>query len=119
MNIKELSTEIHKTNTEKGFWDEPRNIGELLMLIVTELSEALEAHRTERIALTSPYKQNTIGFNKEKFDTFIKDTFEDELADVALRLFDLAEGLNIDLEWHIQQKLEYNKTRPYRHGKKY
>lgn len=49
----------------------------------------------------------------------IKDTFEDEIADAVIRLFDLAKGLGIDLEWHIQQKMEFNKTRERMHGKKY
>ena len=39
MNLTELSKEIHQDNKEKGFWDEERNIGEMLMLIVSELGE--------------------------------------------------------------------------------
>ena len=45
MNVAEIVKEIHETNKSKGFWDKDRNIGELLMLTVSELSEALEAHR--------------------------------------------------------------------------
>jgi NTP pyrophosphatase (non-canonical NTP hydrolase) len=49
----------------------------------------------------------------------VKDTFEDEIADTVIRLLDLSEGLGIDIEKHIRLKLEYNKTRPHKHGKKY
>ncbi len=30
-----------------------------------------------------------------------------------------AKHLDIDLEWHIEQKMRYNETRPVKHGKKY
>lgn len=124
MNIKEVSKEIYETNANNGFWDKDRNIGEMLMLIVSELSEALESHRKERQAINTPVHtlddfDFTDDYDKSKFEEFVKDTFEDELADVAIRLFDLCEGLGIDLEWHIKQKLNYNKTRERLHGKKY
>lgn len=43
--LNQLRDEIHETAKKKGFYDEPREFGTLLMLIVSELSEALEAHR--------------------------------------------------------------------------
>ena len=47
------------------------------------------------------------------------DTFEDELADTAIRLFDLCGGLGIDLEKQIEWKMSFNKTREKLHGKAY
>ena len=44
---------------------------------------------------------------------------KDEIADAFIRICDLAGGLEIDLERHVRAKLEYNKTRPAKHGKKY
>ena len=73
----------------------------MLMLVVSELGEAIEAHRTGLAGLEA------------------KDTFEDEIADTVIRIFDMCEGFGIDLERHIELKLEYNRTRPYKHGKKY
>ena len=84
----------HKTAVEKGFWDTERNMGEALMLIVTEIAEAMEAHRVENY-----------------------DNFREELADTFIRLFDLCGGLDIDIEKEITKKSKHNKTRPYRHGK--
>ena len=36
---------IHGNNKAKGFWDKERNVGELLMLVTSELGEAMEAHQ--------------------------------------------------------------------------
>ncbi len=93
-SLKELCQICHAVAVEKGFWDEKRNIGEALMLIVTELAEAMEAHRHQDDA-----------------------NFKEELADTFIRLLDLCGGLKIDIEEEIAQKCERNKKRPYKHGK--
>lgn len=67
-----------------------------LALIHSEVSEALEALR--------------------KGDT---ENFEEEVADIAIRVFDLAGGLNIDLEKIISEKSAKNKKRPRKHGKRF
>lgn len=124
MNIKEIQREIHQVNVEKGFWEDRKNVGEVLMLIVSELGEALEAHRASRKALVELFDAKAIDRTEAAdyqadFEQCIKDTFEDEIADTVIRIFDMCEGFGIDLERHIELKLEYNKTRPYKHGKKY
>jgi NTP pyrophosphatase (non-canonical NTP hydrolase) len=48
-----------------------------------------------------------------------KDSFEDEIADVFIRLGDMCEALGVDIEWQIKKKMEYNKNRPYKHGKQF
>lgn len=53
------------------------------------------------------------------FENHVKDTFEDELADTMIRLLDLCGAMDIDLEWHISQKLKYNRTRVLKHDKGY
>ena len=93
-SVKELCELCHSIAKSKGFWDKERNVGEALMLIVTELAEAMEAHR----------KQD-------------KANFDEELADVFIRLFDLCGGMGIDVEAEIMKKCEKNKLRPYKHGK--
>ena len=126
MDIKHISQKIHQTAKEKGFWDRERNFGELLMLVTSELGEALEAHRKGRFAnkelfdkeiQASPFHEKSATI--DSFKLHIKDTVEDEIADAVIRLFDLAEGLNIDLEFHIAAKIRYNQTREKLHGKKY
>jgi NTP pyrophosphatase (non-canonical NTP hydrolase) len=92
--IKEMTDLCHVIAKSKGFWDKERNTGEALMLVVTELAEAMEAHR----------KQDP-------------DNFKEELADTFIRLFDLCGGMGIDIEAEILKKCEKNKLRPYKHGK--
>ena len=120
--INELAKQIHDNNKAKGFYDEEKNIGEMLALIHSEVSEALEADRKNRFATGS-----IVGVNgwtndedfKSSFLTNTKDTFEDELADIMIRVMDLATFKGVDLEEHIKAKVRYNTLRPYKHGKKY
>jgi NTP pyrophosphatase (non-canonical NTP hydrolase) len=122
MNINDTAKAIYTINVEKGFWENPRNKGELLMLVVSELAEALEADRKNRYSLNNPKDiaalANDEDFN-DAFSSHVKDTFEDEIADAVIRLFDMSAGLGIDLESHIEAKLRYNANRPKMHGKKY
>jgi len=93
-SLNELAQICHSIAVEKGFWEKERNIGEALMLIVTELAEAMEGYR----------KQD-------------KENFKEELADAFIRLLDLCGGLKIDIEDEIVRKSMKNKNRPYKHGK--
>lgn len=108
------SQSIFADNKVKGFWDKERNVGEMLMLVTSELGEAMEAHRKGRFADWTNVKQEGFGFEEG-----IKDTFEDEIADAIIRLLDMCGGLSIDIERHINHKLMYNRSRPHLHGKKY
>ena len=128
--MENLIKESHRIAKGKGFWDEERNRPEMLMLIVSEVSEALEALR--RNYYWDPFKAVELYDSikdrldpglvenwKKQFETSIKSSFEDELADVAIRLFDLCGGLNIDLEKHIKMKMKYSSLRPYKHEKQF
>lgn len=112
--LNELAQEIYHNNKEKGFWDNERNVGEMLMLVTSELGEAMEAHRKGKFANMEDYEIFT-----GDFECSIKDSFEDEIADSIIRLLDMSAGLGIDIDTHVRLKLEYNKTRERLHGKKY
>jgi len=92
--LSEYCEICHFIAKEKGFWDKERNIGEALMLVVTELAEAMEGYRHQD-----------------------QDNFKEELADAFIRLMDLCGGLKIDIEKEIAKKTMKNKQRPYKHGK--
>jgi NTP pyrophosphatase (non-canonical NTP hydrolase) len=130
--MKDLIKRAHGTAKEKGFWDTERNVSEMLMLIVSEVAEAQEALRKNHYAnqevvdslaqdleldkTDEEFLLKTLVW-KGKFEDNIKSTFQDEIADVAIRLFDLCGGLNIDLQKHIELKMKYNSMRGYKHGK--
>ena len=121
-SIAELSKEIHENARAKGFWDKERNLGEMLMLIVSEVSEAMEADRENRYTETSISAINGWVHDKDfvpNFKRTVKNTFEDELADVCIRVFDLAYSKGFDLQAHIEAKMRYNGKREHMHGKKY
>lgn len=121
--INDLAKEIHENAKNKGFYDEKKNIGEMLCLIHSEVSESLEADRKGNFCNVHNL-YGTLGWvNEEQFKTsfkeYVKDTFEDELADIMIRVMDLAKYKNIDLEAHIKAKMRYNSLREHKHGKKY
>ena len=124
--INKLRDHCHNMAKQKGFHDEDIPIPTSLMLIVSELGEALEAHRAGKNANISAYNDylclkgiESDMIDKEMFEKFMKDTFEDELADSVIRIFDLCGKHNIDIENHIIYKLAYNRTREHKHGKNY
>jgi len=126
--LNKASKEIYEANKLKGFDVAESNIGQTLMLIVSEVAEAMEADRKSKHAdirrcLFNCESQQVHGdllTFKDSFEISIKDTFEDEIADIAIRLFDLCGAFKIDIEKHIDLKLKYNSLREYKHGgKKY
>lgn len=136
MNLTELSKDIYKANAAKGFWPKDpsqRNTGEALMLMTSELAEALEADRkgkhfkqagthmeeVNKMQLKQHLKDGNIKDFVKYFLEFQKDTFEDELADAIIRILDYCGGMEIDIQSHLELKLAYNRTREFKHGKKY
>lgn len=115
-SLNALAKSIHQDNVERGFYDKPREVGTTLMLVVSELAEAIEADRKNRHADLEAFK---MAKTELTFKAFMKDTFEDEIADAFIRLFDLVGLYDIDIEQHIDAKLAFNRTRGYKHGKEY
>jgi NTP pyrophosphatase (non-canonical NTP hydrolase) len=114
MTLNELRDEIHATAREKGWYnDGERNIPEALALIHAEVSEALEEYREIG---HDYYELAKIGFSDDRNVKPIG--FAVEVADILIRCLDLAGYLNINIDHIIRVKMDYNKTRPYRHGGK-
>lgn len=89
--------EVHAQATRNGFHQHPRGcaVAVSLALIASEAFEAMAAHR--------------------KWD---EEHVKEELADIILRTFDLAESLGFDVMDAAAKKHAVNLTRPFMHGDK-
>ena len=124
--LNELSKEVHKIAAKKGWWDDPRpTFGDIIALCHAELSEALGAYR-----LDIPMVYYACVGCKDKDFTDIAcepdckyrvdrpEGIAVELADCILHILDYCGHEGIDIDRIIREKIEYNKTRTYRHGGK-
>lgn len=194
---KEFIDRAYKCACDHGFHDKELSVEHYLMLVITEVSEAVEADRKNLKANFGKYERELNKYEKLvdydtrfkcAFEKYVKNSVGDELADVCIRLYDFcgemgilpdgssiridgdlmemwdeefgscsvceqcyklvrsvssvdvdsseeemsemvgacllfcycfAEHHGIDLERHIELKMQYNESRPVRHGKKY
>lgn len=101
-SFKEMMKEVHITAIDKGWWNKDVDEGVSIALTHSELSEGLEALRTDK------QSDKILGFKG----------IEEELADVVIRCMDYAESKGYRLAEAVVKKSEYNKSRPYKHGGK-
>lgn len=104
--LNTLGAHIFQGNKERGFWPlvpTERNVGELIALIHSELSEGLEAHRKDLMDDKLTHRKG----------------LEVELADALIRILDMGAGLGMDIGGALMEKLDYNSKREYKHGKNY
>ena len=105
--INEVAKEIHENAVKHGWWEDERSFPEIIALIHSEVSEALEEYRNGHSATEVYY-----GYDEKPEGIPI------ELADVIIRILDYCAYAGIDIDAAISEKHEYNKSRPYRHGGK-
>lgn len=184
INLNELRDRAYQIAFDHGFHKEELSDEHFLMLVISELSEAVEADRIDKRSKFSSFKYalnsqgtTTNWMYMKAFEAYIKDSVEDKLTDAVIRLLDLAglrkisvifigswnadftkmtfteavfsvvgemykpcnsynplqtkltraigkimaiaEAYDIDMHWHIDQKMKYNELREQKHGKKY
>lgn len=100
--IRAAITRCHGNAVAAGWWTdlktgEPiqRNKGELLMLIVSEVAEAMEGERKNKMDDHLPHRRSA----------------EVELADVIIRVFDYCGAFGYDLAGAYEEKIAYNQSR--------
>lgn len=101
MTLNEYATLLHADNIK--WWIDPetgerieRNKGELLCLIHSEISEAMEGERKNLMDDKLPHRRMA----------------EVELVDALIRIFDYAGAFGYDLEGAFREKRAYNARRP-------
>lgn len=125
MEINELVSKAHTNAKNHGFWDPPLPFGTAIALIHSELSEALEEMRAgNRIRPGQPvpmvyYRGGGYVASGPTKCCKKPEGVAVELADAVIRIADLCGYLGIDLEKAIVEKMAYNETRPYKHGKQF
>ena len=106
--LDDMAIDLHKTAVVKGFWPEVENVDDIfiakqMMMIVSEVVEAMEAVR------------------KEKGEEEISKEF----ADIIIRTLDLYAGMveagytKLSLDDILNEKAKFNQTREERHGVKF
>lgn len=125
MNISEIVTRAHDNAVKHGFWDPAPEFGTAIALIHSELSEALEEMRAgNKIRPGTPvpmlyYSGGGYVATAPTKACTKPEGVAVELADAVIRIADLCGHMGIDLEAAIALKMEYNETRPFKHGKQF
>ena len=103
MSLDLLAQDCFEASKSKGFWDKESNFGEAIALMHSELSEALEGRR------------------KDLSDDHLPQypMWQVELADCIIRILDLCGGMQVPIGQIVDEKLAYNASREYMHGKKF
>lgn len=105
--INDMAQEAFANSAAHGFHEgRMPNFAELIALIHSEASEALEDDRAGNTELTFGPNGKPLGVGQE-------------LADIVIRVGETAMRMGINLEEMVRVKQAYNRTRPWKHGKKY
>lgn len=112
--LKQLMTKAYENAKAKGFYEPDLDINKALMLIITEISEAIQASRHDRHGSIEGYNTYLeVSDEHTAYEESLEGTVESEFADIAIRIMSL-------LGWYDSQKViclmndtEIRKTEEY------
>lgn len=110
-----LAKEVYEANKAKGFWDKERSPEHCLMLVISEIAEAVEAARKEGDRQKVAYYKGLIEAGPEAIyqrKAEFKDTVIDEMADTIIRSLDIigyvADSLPLeDYIFHVDNRIKW------------
>ena len=106
-SLNEIGKEAYENAKAHGFEEKDKSFGEVIALIHSEASEAFEEYRNGRA-----YDENYYEDGKKLCG------IPSELADIIIRVCNFCAANNIDLDKTVEEKMEYNKNRTFKHGGK-
>ena len=92
--ISDLVSNSYRVARQHGFHDDYHSPAHYMMLVLSEIGEMVEADRKNRRFDMEKYR-NAFDSDIVMFEKYVKDTFEDEMADVVIRLCDFCGSLNV------------------------
>ena len=132
-----LAEAAHRNARSKGWYDADRKLPEELALVHSEVSEVLEEYRDGRGSDEHYYSFSTndnpgmTAPARDFSENFFPRTLTGKLvgkpegipaesADILIRVADYCGNPDrpVDLGRAVVEKLRYNRTRPYKHGKR-
>lgn len=113
MNLNKLRDEAYAIAKANGWHNEEHSDSHCLMLVITEIAEAVQADRKNLNADIAKFKEwqgNSLPLSeetrirrfKEDFEAYIKNSVEDKLSDIVIRCLDLAGLRDFDLKEVIE-----------------
>lgn len=132
MSLNNMARDCHNISESKGWLEETRSFGDLISLMHSELSEALEEFRDKRGFQEVYYRCDdceteypldyVTGLISAKtpccYAEFKPEGIPIELADVMIRILQFCGTYEVDIEKAYDLKMKFNATRPYKHGGK-
>ena len=117
-DLNKLRDRAYKIAKAHGFHEKEQSDETYLMLIITEIAEAVNAHRKGHLADIETFEDwiacDHISAHSNRyitaFDKTVKDSVEDELADVAIRLLDFAGAKKIYLDDIFSYDIQYGRA---------